>query len=82
MNKSFPAFFKTLEWVVIFLAFVLVNVNSFIRFRQFSEVENFSSNELDYIFIGVITIMLVICLLLKRQLSPKYFEAWRKLRSP
>ena len=77
MNKSFSALFQTLEVVVIFLAFILVNVNSFIRFRQFSEVENFSTNELDYILFGVITVILIVFLLWKRQLLPIYFETWK-----
>jgi hypothetical protein len=33
--SKYPLLFNTLEVIVVFLVFSLVNVNSFIRFRQF-----------------------------------------------
>jgi O-antigen ligase len=59
------------------LAFGLVNVNSFIRFRQFSEVENFSTNELDYILFALIGVALMSYLLWKRGLFPSFLAAWK-----
>ena len=77
LRRRYSLLLTTLDVLVIFLAFSLVNINSFIRFRQFSEVENFSTNELDYIIFGIITVVLIVFLLLKRQLLPVYFEAWK-----
>ena len=53
---------STLEIMVIFFSFGLVNVNSFIRFRQFPEVDNYSDNEGAYIFVAILT----------------YLAAWKK----
>jgi len=77
LRRRYSLLLNTLDVLVVFLACVLVNVNSFIRFRQFSEVENFSTNELDYIFFGTVTVILIVFLLWKRQLLPIYFEAWK-----
>ena len=39
-NKRFSLLFRTLEVIVMFFVFALVNINSFVRFRQFPEVDN------------------------------------------
>jgi exopolysaccharide production protein ExoQ len=77
LKRRHSLLLNALDALVIFLAFGLVNVNSFIRFRQFSEVENFSTNELDYILFGVTTVILIGFLLWKRQLFPIYSGAWK-----
>ena len=50
LESKFPLLFKTLEGIVIFFVFALVNINSFVLFRQFPDVENYSGHERAYIF--------------------------------
>ena len=74
-NKSFSLLFSTLEIIVVFFAVTLVNINSFVRFRQFPEVDNYSDHEADFIFVAIVTVVLIV-LLLWRSISLKvYFSA-------
>ena len=76
-HKRFSLLFRTLEVIVIFFIFALVNINSFVRFRQFPEVDNYSANESEYIFVAIITVILIIFLLWRHQLLATYLMAWK-----
>ena len=76
-NKRFSLLFRTLEVIVLFFAFALVNINSFIRFRQFPEVDNYSDSEWTYIFVAIITFTLIVFSLWRSQLLALYFAAWK-----
>jgi len=76
-NQRFSLLFRTLEIIVIFFVFALVNINSFVRFRQFPEVDNYSAHEGPYVFIAIVTVILIIFLLLKRELLATYLAAWK-----
>ncbi|MGZ9166502.1 MAG: O-antigen ligase family protein, partial [Anaerolineales bacterium] len=73
-----PVLFKTIEIVVAFFTFVLVNVNSFVLFRQFPEVDNYYDHEGDYILLAVLTVALIFFLLWRNQFLGIYFEAWKQ----
>jgi exopolysaccharide production protein ExoQ len=79
-NIRFSLLFRSLEIIVIFLVLVLVNINSFVRFRQFPEVDNYSDNELGYIFVAIITLILIMFLLWSRQLLATYLAIWNSNR--
>ena len=79
-KNEFSLSFKALEGVVIFLAFSLVNVNSFIRFRQFPEVDNYSDHEPDYMIAALLATALIGLLLWRNQLLSTYIVAWRMNR--
>lgn len=76
-HKRFSLLFYTLEAVVIFFIFALVNINSFVRFRQFPEVDNYSDNELGYLFFAIITLILIMFLLWRHQLLATYLTVWK-----
>ena len=76
INK-YRVLFNTLEFIVIFLAFSLVNVNSYIRFRQFPEVDNYSDHEPGYMFAALLAIALIVLLLWRNQLLAAYLAAWK-----
>jgi O-antigen ligase len=76
INK-YPLLFNTLEFIVIFLAFSLVNVNSFIRFRQFPEVDTYSDHEGDFILAAMLAVVLITLLLWNNQLLKAYILAWK-----
>ncbi len=78
--SKYPLLFNALEVVVVFLAFSLVNVNSFIRFRQFPEVDNYSDHEPDYIIAALLAIVLIALLLRRNQLLATYIFAWKNNR--
>jgi len=77
-HSKYPLLFNTLEVMVVFLAFGLVNINSLVRFRQFPEVDNYSDNEWSYIFAALITVALIGILLRKNQLLEEFTSAWRR----
>jgi len=68
---------STLEIMVIFFSFALVNINSFIRFRQFPEVDNYSDNEGAYIFVAIFVVILIVFSLSRNQLFVTYLAAWK-----
>jgi len=72
-----PLLFKALEGFVVFFAFALVNINSLVRFRQFPEVDNYSDHEGDYIFVAILTVILILFLLWKIRLLASYLMAWK-----
>src|SRR6266536_6391068 len=72
-----PLLFKALEGFVVFFAFALVNINSLVRFRQFPEVDNYSDHEGDYIFVAILTVILIVFLLWKNRLLASYLMAWK-----
>src|SRR5687768_1328388 len=76
-NQRFSLLFRTLEIIAIFFIFMLVNINSFVRFRQFPEVDNYSANELRYVFAAIVTVILIIFLLWTHQLLATYLAAWK-----
>jgi len=76
-NQRFSLLFRILEIIVIFFIFMLVNINSFVRFRQFPEVDNYSANELGYVFAAIVTVILIIFLLWTHQLLATYLAAWK-----
>src|SRR5688572_7652059 len=75
--SNFSSLFRALETIVIFLAFVLVNVNSFIRFRQFPEVDNYSDHEGDFMIAALLVVILIVLLLWKNRLLETYLLAWK-----
>ena len=77
LESKFPLLFKTIEVIAIFFIFVLVNINSFALFRQFPEVDNYSANELGYIFAAIITVILIIFLLWRHHFLATYLAAWK-----
>jgi exopolysaccharide production protein ExoQ len=77
VRKRFALLFRTLEVIVIFFIFALVNINSFVRFRQFPEVDNYSANELEYIFVALVTVILLVFSLWRNQLLPTYLVVWK-----
>jgi exopolysaccharide production protein ExoQ len=77
-KREFPLLFRVVEIIVIFLIFALVNINSLIRFRQFPEVDNYSDHEGDYIFVAILTILMILYLLWKNRLLATYFTAWKQ----
>ena len=72
---------STLEIMVIFFSFALVNINSFIRFRQFPEVDNYSDNEWGYIFVAILAVILIVFSLSRNQLFVAYLTAWKNNKS-
>ena len=72
---------STLEVMVIFFSVGLVNVNSFIRFRQFPEVDNYSDNEGAYIFVAIFVVILIVFSLSRNQLVVTYLAALKKNKS-
>jgi exopolysaccharide production protein ExoQ len=76
-NKRFSLLFHTLEVTVIFFIFALVNINSFVRFRQFPEVDNYSAHERDYVFVAILTVILIVFSLWRNQLFETYLTAWK-----
>jgi len=76
-NKRFSLLFRTLEVIVMFFVFALVNINSFVRFRQFPEVDNYSDHEWGYVFAAIITVTLIVFSLWRSQLLALYFAAWK-----
>lgn len=77
-KSEFQLLFRVAEGIVVFLAFALVNVNSLIRFRQFPEVDNYSDNEGNYIFVALLVILTIIFLLVKNRLLEMYLAAWKQ----
>jgi O-antigen ligase len=69
---------RFLEGLVIFVSFMLVNTNAFIRFRQFPDVYAYSDNELNYIAAAIITLFLIGYLLRRNNLLTDFLQAWRK----
>ena len=76
-HGRYSLLFNTLEALVIFLAFALVNVNSFIRFRQFPEVDNYSAHEGDFMIAALLAVVLIALLLWRNQLIRMYMSAWK-----
>ncbi len=74
-KKDF-ALLNTLEIIVLFFVFALVNINSLIRFRQFPEVDNYSDNEGGYVFVAVLVLLAIAFLLWQHRLLETYFHAW------
>src|SRR3990172_2269522 len=77
-NKRFSLLFRTLEVIVMFFVFALVNINSFVRFRQFPEVDNYSDHEWGYVFAALITTIFIVLSLWRSQSLGIYFAAWKK----
>ena len=77
-NKRFSLLFRTLEVIVMFFVFALVNINSFVRFRQFPEVDNYSDHEWRYVFAALITTIFIVLSLWRSQSLGIYFAAWKK----
>src|SRR5687767_6163507 len=77
VQKRFSLLFRTLEVIVIFFVFALVNLNSFVRFRQFPEVDNYSANESEYIFVAILIVILIVFSLWRTELLTMYFTAWK-----
>lgn len=75
-RTDFPLVSRTLEFLVIFLSFALVSVNSLIRFRQFPEVDNLSDNEGAYIVVAVLVAVTLLFLLWKDNQFSTYVDAW------
>jgi exopolysaccharide production protein ExoQ len=80
-NGKYRLLLITLEIIVIFFSFTLVNINSFIRFRQFPEVDNYSDNEGAYIFVAIIAVVLIVFSLSRNQLGITYLAAWKNTQS-
>jgi hypothetical protein len=82
MNKTAKretqVLFNVVEFLVIFLTFGLVVVNSLIRFRQFPEVDNYSDNEGGYIFVAVLLLLMMVFLLWRHRLLGVYFAFWKQ----
>ena len=76
-KNDFPILFNTLEVLVVFFAFALVNINSLVRFRQFPEVDNYSDNEWGYIFGAMLVVILILFSLSRNQLFEEYFNTWK-----
>ena len=76
-KNDFPILFNTLELLVVFFAFALVNINSLVRFRQFPEVDNYSDNEWGYIFGAMLVVILILFSLSRNQLFEEYFNTWK-----
>jgi len=76
-NGKYQLLLSALETMVIFFSFALVSINSFTRFRQFPEVDNYSDNEWGYIFVAIITVILIIFLLWRHQVLATYLTAWK-----
>jgi len=76
-KNDFPILFNTLEFLVVFFAFALVNINSLVRFRQFPEVDNYSDNEWGYIFGAMLVVILILFSLSRNQLFEEYFNTWK-----
>jgi len=77
-NGKYQLLFSALETMVIFISFALVNINSFIRFRQFPEVDNYSDNEGAYIFVAILVVILIVFSLSRNQLVVTYLATWKK----
>ncbi len=77
-KTDFTLLFNTLELFVVFFAFALVNINSLTRFRQFPEVDNYSDNEGDYIFVAILVMIIIVFLLWKNRLIATYIIAWER----
>lgn len=75
-NSRFPLLIKILEVAVALFAFLLVNMNSFVLFRQFPEVDNYYDHEADYIVLAILTVSLIFLLLWTSRRLPRYFSAW------
>jgi hypothetical protein len=76
-KTKFPLLFQTLELFALFFIVALVNMNSFIRIRQFPEVDNYSDHEWDYIIVALIAVLLMIFVLRENQLLDQYLTAWK-----
>jgi len=76
-NKRFPLLYHILDVLALFFIFALVNISSFVRFRQFPEVDNYSDNELEYVLVAIATVILIIFSLWRSQLLRIYFAAWK-----
>jgi exopolysaccharide production protein ExoQ len=76
-NKRFSLLFRTLEVIVMFFVFALVDINSFVRFRQFPEVDNYSDHEWGYVFAALITTIFIVLSLWRSQSLGIYFAAWK-----
>ena len=76
-RRSFSFLISAIEASVIFFVFALVNVNSFVRFRQFPEVDNYSDHEGDYILLAALLVVLMILSLWRSRLLSDYFAAWK-----
>ena len=80
LKTHFPLLFKTLDILVVFLAVVLVNMNSFVRIRQFPEVDNYSDHEGNYILAALLTSLLMLVLLGANRRLETYLSAWKNNR--
>lgn len=76
-NGKYRLLFNTLEVIIIFFSFALVNINSLVRFRQFPEVDNYSDNEWGYIFGAMLAVILILFSLSRNQLFAEYFNTWK-----
>lgn len=78
MKNKFPALFRVLEAVVIFLAVALVNINSLTRFRQFPEVDTYSDHEGDYIVAAILVLAWFVLILHRTKLFVAFADSWKK----
>ncbi len=76
IKNKFPLLFKFLEGLALFFIFALVNINSFVRLRQFPEVQHYLDHEGDYLVVAAITLILMLILLLENRLLYQYITSW------
>ena len=76
-DSKFPLLSRTVDILVIFFSFALVNINSLVRFRQFPEVDNYSDHEGSYIFVAALVVIAIGFLLWKNRLLAEYLAGWK-----
>ncbi len=78
LHDKFPLLFNSLEVLLIVVAFILMNTNSFVRFRQFPEVDNYSDHEGDFLVAWVFVLIGVFFVMKTRDLLSDFLAAWKK----
>lgn len=77
-HDRFPLVSKSFEVLLISAAFFLANTNSFARFRQFPEVDNYSDHEGDFLIAWIVSIIACVLILKSRDVLPTFLAAWKK----
>ncbi len=79
-QDRFPLVSKSFEVLLIITAFFLANTNSFVRFRQFPEVDNYSDHEGDFLAAWMLVLVGAFFVLRTRDLLSSFLAAWKRNR--
>ena len=77
INKKTPLVFSALEIMTVAFIFMLEHTYAFVHFTQFPDVDLYSTNEWEYVYILIVVAVVIIYLLWQNQLTTQFINAWK-----